>query len=389
MKVIMTGYRVYPFHGYGGLEKYPYYLSKYLLKEGINVKVVTPLDKRKGKLTTYEDIKYLFLPPRTHSRKFVEAREQLFNINLARYLKKEKFDVLHSFYHTAYIYLHFRNRVPTIAQPFGIEPFTDPLCTRPKNFRRIYSDILVRHPLRYCMTHADAVASEGDFQIEEILKHGVKKEKIFDLPVGINLSFIKERLEVKKLSREDLGLSDKDFILLSVNRFGYDKGIDYLVDAFNILNQKIKNTKLILIGSVEDKGERGLYQKIMNQVKIYKLTDNVVQLKNIAESRLYDYYAMSDVYISPTLQDDFIMSIQEAMACGLPVVTTGQEFLVKNGINGFVVPKRDPQSIADAVLKLYDKDKCQTMGKISKELAKDYGFESIAKKAIKAYENLT
>jgi len=139
---------------------------------------------------------------------------------------------------------------------------------------------------------------------------------------------------------------------------------------------------------VENERERAEYKKVVNQLREYKLMDKTIIAENVSEDDLYDYYALSDVYVSPTLQDDYIMSIQEAMACGLPIVSTGQDFLVKSGVNGYVVSKRDPYEMAKAVLKIYDENKCGAMGAKSKEMAEKYGFESIAKNAIQIYEKL-
>lgn len=388
MKVILSGWRVFPFHGYGGLEKYPYYLGKYLQEEGIDVRIVTSLARGNEKLSQHDGIEYVFLRPMIVWKKLWSPGILLYSLSLAKYLKKERCDILHSFENTAYAYLHFKDRVPTLTQPFGIEPFAAPYMMGFRNIKKMYVDIMARHPLRYCISHADAVMSEGDFQIKELLELGVPKEKILNLPVGINLSFIKEKLENVQLLRKDLGLSADDFVIISVNRFDPDKGLGYLVDTFNILNEKLDNVKLILIGGVENERERGEYTKVINQLGEYRLMDKTIIAENVSEDILYDYYALSNVYVSSTLQDDFIMSIQEAMACGLPVVSTGQDFLVKSGVNGYVVSKRDPPEMAKAVLKIYDGNECEAMGAKSKEMAENYGFESIAKKAIRIYEKL-
>jgi len=388
MKVVLSGWRVFPFHGYGGLEKYPYYLGKYLQEEGVDVKIVTSLSKDNKRSLEYDGIKYVFLCPMIVWKKLWSPWILLYSLSLAKHLKKEKCDILHSFENTAYAYLHFKNRVPTLTQPFGIEPFTAPPILELRNIKKLYIDVMGRHPLRYCISHADAVISEADFQIKSLLELGAPKEKIFNLPVGINLSYIKEKLEDIKLSRKDLGLNESDFVLISVNRFHPDKGLGYLVDAFNLLNEKLDDIKLILIGGVENERERAEYKKVVNQLREYKLMDKTIIAENVSEDDLYDYYALSDVYVSPTLQDDYIMSIQEAMACGLPIVSTGQDFLVKSGVNGYVVSKRDPYEMAKAVLKIYDENKCGAMGAKSKEMAEKYGFESIAKNAIQIYEKL-
>jgi glycosyltransferase involved in cell wall biosynthesis len=241
----------------------------------------------------------------------------------------------------------------------------------------------VKHLFKYCIIHADKIISQGDFQTEQIIKiFEVDRGKIFSLPIAIDVSLIKEKKEEKEISRKDLGLSNDDFVLISVNRFTPNKGINYLVDAFNIIRQNLNNAKLILIGTGIEEG------KIINKIRNYKLMDDIVHLKDVPESLLYNCYSLSDIYVSPTLQDDFIMGIQEAMVCGLPIVSTSQDFLVKDGVNGYVVPKRDPQAIADAILKIYDNDELKKMGDMSEEMVKKFDMGIIAKIAITEYEKL-
>lgn len=179
-----------------------------------------------------------------------------------------------------------------------------------------------------------------------------------------------------------MGLADDDFVLISVNRFERDKGINYLVDAFSILKQELNNAKLILIGTGREE------ERIKNQIISYKLTDSIIHLENVPEHLLYAYYGLSDVYVSPVLQDDWVMGIQEAMVCGLPVISTGQEFLVKDGVNGYIVSKRNPQAMANAILKMYDEGKSKMMGSKSEKMVEDYDWSVITKTAIKVYEKL-
>lgn len=112
------------------------------------------------------------------------------------------------------------------------------------------------------------------------------------------------------------------------------------MNAFKIIKEKISNAKLILIGKGSEE------EKIRNQIKRYKVTDNVALLEDIQEDRLYSYFAFSDIYFSPTLDTGSIQGVIESMACGLPVRSTGQEIWVKSGINGYIVPKRDSEARA-------------------------------------------
>jgi len=391
MKVIIASRAVIPFHEYGGMEKYVYFLGKYLVENGIDVEVVTSIPTVKKRQEVLNGVKYTFIPPILNRWKENPAMLwsflHLFSANVAKYLKKIDVDILHSYEISAYRYLHLDNRVPVVFQPF--------VSYQTPQFLNITSNRLVEtlkqpvkylikiRPLAYCARNADAIASEGDFQIREIMDiFGIEREKIFSLPVGTEVSRIKEMISKGKLSREDLGLKEGDLVLISVNRLSPEKGISYLIDALNLIKREIGNIKLILIGSGPDE------KNILSQIKVYKLTDNVVHLKNVKEEELYNCYAISDIYVSPTLHTDFVMSILEAMVCGLPIVSTGQEFLVKDGVNGYVVPKRKPKAIADAVLKMYENNSIKKMGFMSKNIVKNYDWNIIAKKAIEEYEKL-
>ena len=104
------------------------------------------------------------------------------------------------------------------------------------------------------------------------------------------------------------------------------------------------------------------------------------------EEKLYNYYAISNLYVSPTLDTGSLTSIIESMACSLPVVSTGQEFWVKPNINGHLVPTKDPMAMAQAVINIYNNKKNQEFGKISRQIAEEYSFKNIAKKALKVYK---
>jgi len=222
VRVIISSLFAYPFHPFGGTEKYVYYLSKYLMREGIDVEIITSLDKDKHRKTEiYDNIKYTFIPPYIDWQK-LSAKAwllpkgwvlfNLFSLNLARYLKDKKFDILHSYNITAYRYLHFKDRAAVVYQPFisyKPPPFLGEKSKQGKYLevmlRRSLTPIVQRPVIRYCMTHADAVALEGDFQREELRNmFGVKEEKMFELPVGVNISEIRESLKQRKLSHQDL-----------------------------------------------------------------------------------------------------------------------------------------------------------------------------------------
>lgn len=379
MKVVMACWGT---SSYVGGSKYLYYLAKHLVRNGINVEFVVDSDKGKEKLKEVDNsIKCTIVGP-SKGKRLTGLWSLLYSINLARYLKSISFDILHTCDMFAFAYLHLRTRVPVLYQPWGMEAFTSPAPIRRRRLMKIYRQIVIRPLWRYCGSHAEIVAAEGDFQIEEVMKiYRINREKIFVLPVGVDCSWVEEKSKTRMISREQMGLTNDDFVLLSVNRLTMPKGINYLVDAFYILKQRLPKAKLIIIGDGPEE------ERITSQIISYKLTASIVHLKDIPEGLLYNYYDLSDVFVCPTLQHDWIMGILEADVCGLPIVSTGQEWLVKDGVNGYVVPPKDPQAMAEAIIKVYNGNR-RAMGIASREIAGGYDFEAIARKAIKLYQAL-
>ena len=84
-----------------------------------------------------------------------------------------------------------------------------------------------------------------------------------------------------------------------------------------------------------------------------------------------------------------MITILEAMSCGLPIVSSAQPYLVKNSLNGYVVGMKNPKGLAKGILKIWrDKTLMKKMGKESIKLVRVYDYENIAKTAIKEYKKL-
>jgi len=173
-------------------------------------------------------------------------------------------------------------------------------------------------------------------------------------------------------------------VLISVNRFSPDKGLNYLIDAFNLIKHECQNAKLVLVGSGPEE------ERITKQIESYDLNDSVRHLKNVPEDFLYGCYSISDIYVSPVLHTDWVMGIAEAMACGLPIVSTGQEWLVKPSVNGYIVPQKNAQAMADALLKIYyqSEDERRVMSDMSLQMVAQWDWSFVATKAMAKYEEL-
>jgi glycosyltransferase involved in cell wall biosynthesis len=392
MKVVLANYLgVYPFHGIGGEEKYVYSLAKYLNRKNVQVEIVSSLNPHGGTQEDYNGVKYVFLPPRWDQSPISATR---FSINLCKYLLGLDFDVLHSFTGASWLFQVLnsmrKNRVKTVIQPFGLDVFYSLPFMKARGLGRLKAEFVYRFPWRYVLSHSDVVATEGSFQHELMREFQVKDTQMFDLPQCVDLEYIDGILSEGGLDRKQIGLNEDDFVIICINRFHPERGQIYLVKAFYELKRIIPTAKLILIGKVGIESERDYFNTIIQLIKDYGIQTDVTIIRDASEEILYKYYYLSDLFVSPTLRDDpLLMSIQEAMACSLPVVSTGQKPLVKDGVNGYVITKRSPEAIFEAILKIYEGHKMKQFGKASRILvSQEYDYKSIADKAAELYLHL-
>ncbi|MFZ1970830.1 MAG: glycosyltransferase family 4 protein [Candidatus Nanoarchaeia archaeon] len=380
------------FHNaFDGGSKYVHYLSEELVKKGINVTVVTTKlkDNPKLKETVYNGVSYIFLPPvYTGVRRIFPniPYKFVFSYNLMKYLQKTNFDILHSTESFAWWYLHKKERKPVIYQTWGMEAWYGKETLRQKGISKLYIKLFLRKPWQYVLEKSDSIAADGEFQVPRITKLGVSEDKIFLLPNGVNFYQIQNMKKSYEDKRKELGIKKDDLLILSTGQIAPDKGIDDIIKGFALLKKDIPNAKLLMVG-------RGILEEDMYKwVKEegLELEKDVFHRKNVPEKVLYDYYFSSDLFVAATLSEEFMITIQEAMACGLPIVSSAQPYLVDNGKNGFVVGFKNPLGIRDALLKIYNsgKSKMKKMGEVSKKMAEKYDYSFLADTCIKEYNKL-
>jgi glycosyltransferase involved in cell wall biosynthesis len=95
-------------------------------------------------------------------------------------------------------------------------------------------------------------------------------------------------------------------------------------------------------------------------------------LPGLPHGRLAARLQSADVFVLPSLEDGFARTVAEALACGLPAVVTpntGARDLIEPGVNGEIVPIRDPASIAEAVLKCWERELNPPAAKLQERLS--------------------
>ena len=187
-------------------------------------------------------------------------------------------------------------------------------------------------------------------------------------------SFSKEQKEnLQKKLKLNPGIT-----FLFVGQMVERKGIRELLDVWNRHIQKYPQDNLIVIGN-------GVLEEKLKQQ--YASEDSIHILGAINYDILYQYYAICDVFIMPTLEDNWCLVIPEAMACGKPVACSiyngGHYELVQDGINGY---KFDPLN-SDSILKTLDKfhhTDLSKMGVASREIESNFTPDKAAQRIYEA-----
>ena len=171
---------------------------------------------------------------------------------------------------------------------------------------------------------------------------------------------------------------DKPFTVISVGAISPRKGHVYLLEAWKKL--ALPKAELLLIGSIspEMTPVLGRYDGLFQHVSF------------VPNHQLFEYYGRCSVFVLPTLEDGFAVVTGEAMACGLPAITTfnnGAADVITHGTDGFVVPIRSPDAIAGHLEALYrDRELLQAMSEAA--LAKahnELGWEKYANRLCDFY----
>jgi glycosyltransferase involved in cell wall biosynthesis len=236
------------------------------------------------------------------------------------------------------------------AREHGGRTFLDGGNSHPENFWSIVSEEHRRWGCAYppyaphhhrralaMLEHTDFVLSPSSYVTRSFLERGFKPEQIIRNVYPLDLVCFRPPAEPRP--------ADRPLTIIFTGSLSLRKGAPYLLEAFRIVHHTEPAARLLLTSSVAAGMEPVLA----------KHSDLPIDwAPSLPHEALAARLRSADVFVLPSLEDGFARTVAEALACGLPVITTpntGASDLIRSGANGEVVPIRDAQAIADAVLK--------------------------------------
>lgn len=195
------------------------------------------------------------------------------------------------------------------------------------------------------------------------------------------------------MKRNLQGLSEEDFIIVYIGRLKKEKGILQLIQAIK-QTQEISNLKLLIIGASaygKDKQPTKFIRQLEEESKPIK--DKVIFTGFIDYHQVPSYLKMADIAVVPSMwEEPFGLTIVEAMAAGLPLITTRSGGIpeICEGVATIVDRENIVENLAAAILDLYKHPEKRTaMSKASLERSKRFDKETYAKNFFKAIESIT
>lgn len=303
-----------------------------------------------------------------------------------RLLRRHQFDIIHlhapSYHHAHIVTCH---SVPQA----GIEylrklPREGTMALPP---RRVLPYVLLRSVFAYNFRgglHKRVIALSDRIRQELIKFYRVGPEKILLIPNGVDPEGFHPRHRERLAAdvRAQYGLPEKSFVFLVVGHDFRQKGLQFVLRALRLM--RAKNVRLLVVGPL---GADATYFKWMAET--LGMIDQLVFAG--FQREISRFYAAADCFVFPSLYESFSLVVLEAMASGLPVITTktvgGATDLIDDGISGFLLdnPWHVEELAEKMELVIRDEDLRGELGRNARKVAEQYSWDRNTDRTLQAY----
>ncbi len=230
------------------------------------------------------------------------------------------------------------------------------------------------------------VANAQRGQREITLHYGIPPTRMLTIYNGVDADRfnVAVRRRFREEQRAAWGVSADDVLWLSVGSGFHRKGVDRTIEALGELHRRgFKQVRLVVVG----KGHPGPYRRLARQAAVADLVHFEGHRADVERC-----YAGADLFVLPTRYDPFANTCLEAMACGLPVLTTvanGAAELLRDGVNGCVMGDMPHiETLADALQRLLSREPRVAMGEAAGRTASEYPLARALKRTLQLYDSV-
>jgi len=218
---------------------------------------------------------------------------------------------------------------------------------------------LPRSLFRRCtqdLERADYILCSSLFVRDSMLYNGIPESKLAVLPYGADIATFKPAEQPTNKP-----------VFIAVGTLTLRKGTPYLLEAMRIVRMFHPDAKLYLVGAIHDD-----FKRIIGRWR-----GEFTHVPAASHTQLAALLQQSLAFVFPSCEEGFARVLSEAMAAGLPIVAThesGASTVVRDGEQGFIVPQRQPQVLADRLVQLIENPQlARRMGLLASAFAKSHG----------------
>jgi glycosyltransferase involved in cell wall biosynthesis len=225
-----------------------------------------------------------------------------------------------------------------------------------------------------CYHKSDRIIAVSEYSKQDLVNRGISEQKIKTVPNGVDTEIYHP------------GPSSIEFewntVLLYVGPLTERKGIKYLLYALRAVLSEHSDVGLVLVGD-------GNSKRLENLTKELKIENHVRFEGFVPENDLPEYYRSSDVFVFPSLLEGFGMVLLEAMASGLPVISTRTSAIPEVvGDAGILVEPRNIEDLEAKITDFITNSKMEKFSKLSTErVQNNFTWERTAILLVENYEN--
>jgi glycosyltransferase involved in cell wall biosynthesis len=257
--------------------------------------------------------------------------------------------------------------------------------------RRSLNDYQKNHPIslmveKFLHPKMNKICANSLAISRQLLEEGVSEKKISLIYNGIDLSLFDRKIDGYD-ARKNLGIEQNSFVIIVVANLIPYKGHQDLLEALNLIKNSLPSSWVCIFAGRDD----GIGADLKKIAKKFNISSHIKLLgsrKDIPQLLL-----ASDVSILSSHQEGFSNAILEAMAAGLPVIATdvgGNSEAVLYDKSGILVPAKNPEKLASAIISLLDPIKRTEYGLQGKKRVSNlFSMSKIVESYVSLYKDLT
>lgn len=226
---------------------------------------------------------------------------------------------------------------------------------------------------KFLIKGAISYFANGTVSKKYLEKNGIPRKKIFNQFMTVDVDYlIQKRKDLTKVRREirlKYKISTDSVVVIYSGRLVRNKGVQDLIEVVRNLKNQGYNIKSLIVGD-------GNYMQNLKRLS-QDIQSDIIFTGYINPEELYNYYYASDLFVLPTHNDAWGLVVNEAMACGLPVIVTDAAGcsidLIKN--NGFVIEAGNLKQMYYTIEKIIKNDLFEEYGKNSIEIISKWTYK--------------